>query len=334
MSCSIEVREDRVGAVAPYIKKLLNLLGIDTFTDPRYYPPPNESEEDILRYFIFMVAIDHRTSLDNSFEGLVDGEFFHGADLLYRLGITKYYENPEFFSPEHMAELTLNELNSWLSVIGLDGRVRSVWDPEVRVKLLRDLGKRLLKLFGGEVTNLINLARNRLKEPSGLGIIDYMRSFLPYSDPVEKKSYLFIKFISRRKLFNYLDPENSEVPVDNHLTRIALRLGIVSVEGSLRNKLVSGAPFTWEEDISLRLAVRKAFKLLSKLINTDPLILDDLLWLFGRHCCTFKRPVCVSGCGGKCRELRLCSDGCLLREVCPPENRFLTEHNYRNTYYY
>ena len=334
MSCSIKLYEGRVSAAAQHFKKILNLFKIDSFTDPRYYPPPSESREDVLRYFISMVAIDHRTSLNNSFEGLVGNEFYHGADLLYRLGMIKYYESPEFFNPNHMAELTLDELSSWLSVKGPDRRVRSVWDPEVRVKLLRDLGKRLTKLYSGEVTNLINAARNRLKVPSGLGLIDYMKPFLPYSDPVEKKSYLFVKFISRRKLFNYVDLENSEVPVDNHLTRIALRLGFVSVEGSLRSKLVSGAPFTWEEDVSLRLAVRKAFKLLSKLINTDPLILDDLLWLFGRHCCTFKEPICLSRCGGRCKELGLCGDECFLKNICPPGNRFLTEHNYRNTYYY
>jgi len=334
VDCTVKLNENRVAAAAPHFKRLLSLYRVDRFANPKYYPPLNEDREHVLRYFIFMVAIDHRTSLDNSFEGLIGGEFYHGADLLYRLGMAKYYEDPKFFSPEHMAELRLDELTSWLSVKGSDGRVRSVWDPEVRVKLLRDLGRRLIRLFGGEVTNLIRASNHRLKAPSGQGLIDYMKVFLPYSDPVEKKSYLFVKFISRRGLFHYIDPENSEVPVDNHLSRIALRLGFISVEGGLRDKLINGSPFTWGEDISLRLAVRKAYKLLSRLMNTDPLILDDILWLFGRHCCTFKDPTCLRGCGGRCRELGLCIAECPLEGICPPENRSLTEHNYRNTYYY
>ena len=325
----------RVAKSAAHFWKALKKFTPDTFTDPRYYPPLRDPEEDVLRYFIFMVAIDHRTSRYNDFEGYVDGEFYHGADLLYRLGMIKYSEDPGFFSPERMSRISGVEVAQWLSVTDSRGKRKTVWDPQVRAELLRDVGRRLTSLYGGRVSELIKKSGGYLKKPYGLGIIDRLKAFKAYSDPVEKKAYLFIKFISRRGLFKYSDPVNSETPVDNHLTRIALRLGFVKPRGNMMRKLELSQPFSWEEDITLRMEVRKSYKILSNLIHVDPLELDDFLWLFGRHCCTYSSPTCVRGCVGRCRELGFCSDeGCLFRDLCGESPFLIKEHNYRDTYYY
>ena len=332
---TIYVDYGRAVKASGVFRKALASFTPDTFTDPKYYPPEGTDGELVLRYFIFMVAIDHRTSRYEDFEGFVDGEFYHGADLLYRLGSRKFEENPDFFSPEHMSRIGVDEVREWLKVKGKEGKERTIWDPEVRAVILRDLGLKLLRLYGGRVRNLIASSRNRLKWV-GEGLIERMRVFKAYSDPVEKKAYLFVKFISRRRLFTYLDPENSEVPVDNHLARIALRMRLVLPDEYILQKVRLRQPFTWKEDIGLRYAVRRAYKLVAKGAGTDPLILDDFLWMFGRACCTREKPLCVSGCSGKCRMYSLCSDGCPFREFCDwmstPEE--IIEHIYQDTYYY
>ncbi|OYT50870.1 MAG: hypothetical protein B6U73_03060 [Desulfurococcales archaeon ex4484_204] len=317
-------------------KELLNNVGVEEFTDPRYYPSAGVEPELVLRYFLFMVSIDHRTSYYTAFEGAIRGAFFHGADLLYRLGMLKFSEDPEFFSPNRMARIGVEEVRSWLSVSRTDGSTVTIWDPEVRALLLRNIALKLIKLYKGSVTTLINISGGYLKKPIGYGLIDLLKAFKAYSDPVEKKAYLFVKFISRRGLFRYVDREHSEVPVDNHLTRVALRLGLVELPSTLRAKLIRSEEFSWVEDVALRLAVRRAFKVVATLMGTDPLILDDLLWLFGRHCCTREDLVCRSGCKGRCRELNLCSNGCPLESVCPQatNSTLLTEHKYTNTFYY
>ncbi|MCD6324095.1 MAG: hypothetical protein J7L55_03195 [Desulfurococcales archaeon] len=330
--CDFRINYSRLGLLARLFRNVLTKFRFDTFTDERFYPPPSTGREETLRYFIFMVAIDHRTSRCGPFEGFVDGEFYHGADLLYRLGMKRFMEDPEFFSPEKMSVITPSEVADWLRPERGDA---VIWDPEVRASLLRDLGVRLLKLYGGQVSELVRASGGLLKSPNGLGLIDRLKGFKAYSDPVEKKAYLFVKFASRRGLIHYSDKHNSEVPVDNHLVRIALRLHLVEPRKELLHKILEMKPFMWGEDVGLRLAVRDAYKFLSRLAGIDPLMLDDFLWLFGRHCCTYSNPACITGCSEKCRDFSICTDKCPFREYCVDARpEAIKEHNYRDTYYY
>ncbi len=330
--CSFTLNYPRIARLASRFREVLREFRFDTFTDERFYPPSSCDDETVLRYFIFMVAIDHRTSRDRPYEGYLNGDFFHGADLLYRLGMRKFSEDPEFFCPNRMAKITPSEVIRWLSP---NRNLTPIWDPEVRAALLRDLGARLLTLYDGEVSNLIQSSHGLLKSPNGLGLVDRLKGFKAYSDPIEKKAYLFVKFVSRRGLLNYSDTHNSEVPVDNHLVRIALRLHLVNVEKRMLNKIIAGERFSWEEDVALRLAVRDAYKYLSRLIYIDPLWMDDFLWLFGRHCCTYTEPICLKGCVGRCNELGICMEKCPFREFCEQAHpEVIKEHNYRDTYYY
>ncbi len=333
---NIGLNEALICGASVTLGRLLKNIGLDTFTDARYYPPASDDPEYVARYFIFMVAIDHRTSRYGSFEGYVNGEFYHGADLLYRLGKLKYDENPDFFSPNSMANIGVDDVKNWLRAKGKDGHDVVIWDPDIRALLLRDLGRKLIKYYGGSVLNLIKRSGRYLKNSVTYGFIDRLKSFIAYSDPVEKKAYLLAKFLSRRGILAYVDQEHSEVPVDNHLTRIALRLGFIKLPKYILEKVRRREHFTHDEDIAVRYAVRAAFKIVSKIIDVDPLILDDLLWLFGRHCCTRDGPTCRTGCSGKCLSLKLCSNTCPLSNVCPSARgrEMLNEHYYVDTYYY
>jgi len=332
----VKLNYETIARVALLMSKLVRSTKLDDFTDERYYPPANSDAEHVLRYFLCMVALDHRTSRYQPFEGFIDGEFFHGADLLYRLGMKKFFADPEFFSPKRLSRVTADEVAEWLSVDSGNKRI-TIWDPDVRTELLRDIGVKLLKFYNGKVCNIVNKAGNRLKGIPGYGLIDLLKVFKAYSDPVEKKAYLYAKFISRRGLFTYEDPYNAEVPVDNHLVRVALRLGIVKLPEQLLQKILRGDEFSWDEDIELRFAVREAYKYIARITNIDPLILDDFLWLFGRHCCTKSEPVCVRGCSEKCEVLGYCKEGCPFEKFCTYRGNHalrITEHNYQNTYYY
>ncbi len=292
----------------------------EDFTDPRYYPPRGDDAERVLRYFFFMVAIDHRTSRFKPFEGRVGGEFYHGADLLYRLGAAKYASDPDFFSPESMASISEGEVAEWLRT----ERGETIWDPEVRASLLRDAGRKLLKFFRGSVSDLVEASGSYIRHPTGHGLGSLFKVFEAYSDPVEKKLFLFIKFVRRRGLVELADPENLEVPVDNHLTRIALRLGLVEPSGDLMGKILRGAEFTDAEDVELRMAVRRAYKCAARVSGIEPDLLDDFLWAFGRRYCTRERPVCER------------VGSCPLSSVCPSHGRAsrVIEHYYVNTFYY
>lgn len=319
----IRVCEATLGMAARAVGRVLETFPKDDFSNTEYYPPKGADPELTLRYFIFMVAVDHRTSRDRPFEARIDSRLYHGADLLYRLGSRKFFEDPEFFAPERMSRIRVEEVLDWLSIRS-ESEAVGVWDPAVRANLLRDLGSGLIKWFEGSVSNVIKASNGYLKRGNSQGLIHIMRRFKAYSDPVEKKAYLFVKFVERRGLLNINDPWNKEVPVDNHLTRVALRLGLVIPEESIVRKIRGRTSFTWAEDVALRLAVRAAYKALSRIANVDPLHLDDFLWYFGRKVCTREAPACARGVE------------CPLADVCPSRDALekLTEHYYLNTYYY
>ena len=121
----IKVNQEKVQVIAEVIKRFYP-KDIDTFTNPEYYPSKEFEEESVARYFIFMVSIDHRLSRPGKpFEGFINGKFYHGADALYRLGMKKFNENPDFFSPKNMAKITKENVKEWLTIMNKNRRKSS-----------------------------------------------------------------------------------------------------------------------------------------------------------------------------------------------------------------
>ncbi len=286
--------------------------------DPMFYPETNKPRENVLRFFLVTVALDHRLSRPGkSYRECIDNVCLRGADLLYYLAKKKYVEDPEFYSPERLAEITVRDVDEWLSI----GEAR-VPDPENRAYLLRDLGWKLTKLYGSSVEKLLEESNNRLwgtlAEP---GLIDNLRVFRAYEDPVEKKPLLLAKFLIARNLYNPVD--KLDVAVDNHLSRIAYRLGLVVVSGKLWDKIRKGVEVSRMEDVMLRLTVRRAYRLLSEKSGVEPGLLDDYFWIHGRKTCLRdEEPRC---------------SGCIFRHICLANRNkafMVREHNYYNTWYY
>ena len=312
-------------------------VSVDYFVDPDFYPPANASRRDVVAYFLVMVAMDHRLSRPGRpYEAVVDGKLYHGADLLYKLGSKRLAEDPGFFEAHRLARVTVRDVLEWLSV-EVGGRVVRPPDPEVRAELLRDLGSKLLKLYDGDPYSLIVEARGYLKSPEGGGFINLLKAFKAYQDPVEKKAYLLAKFLERRGVLEVVDSYNKEVPVDNHLVRIAVRTGIVEVDEATLEAIAAGIEFDEDSDVMLRMAVRVAYKEVARAGGLDPFILDDILWSFGRKCCTRDSPTCRSSCRVECSKMGGCNGGCVLAPVCRAYRNpklMVPEHNFTKTYWY
>ena len=303
----------------------------DSFTDERFYPGRGADAETVAMYFLVMVAMDHRLSRPGRpYEAVVEGERLHGADLLYRLGRLKLERDPGFFTAERLAGVSEADVRAWLCVAGVCPP-----DPGRRAALLRDLGAKLLRLYGGSALRLIEASGGWLHtwEPGAPGLVELLRVFEAYGDPVEKKAMLFAKFVERRGLLRVRDPWNKRVPVDNHLTRIALRLGLVAPEEPLLAKIRKGVEASPWEDVALRVAVREAWHLAAEAAGVDDFLLDDLLWTMGRRVCVHGRPRC-RGCSGH----EACSGGeCVLRGLCPVglgAAEPVEEHVFLDTYWY
>lgn len=291
---------DKISAVAEALRKLK--IERDRYLDDRYYPPQSDPRERQLAYFISVVAVDHRTSTPlGAFEGYIDGEFYHGADALWRLARKAYDEG--LFEPERLAKLTPEDAERLFSINGV-----KVWDFNVRLFLLRDLGAKAIEAggFQGLIDDTIE------------GLAAKLSRVRAYEDPVRKKVLLLAKFLDGRGLVQFKDRENFDVPVDNHLSRIAYRLGIVDVDYDI---LFKGLELTREEDVEVRNKVKLSWRLVAKFSGLDPFALDDFLWSFGRRVCVRDRP--------RCEE-------CPLRDVCKARSlgRYPPEHAHTLTWYY
>ncbi|MET1102006.1 MAG: hypothetical protein ABWW69_05995 [Pyrodictiaceae archaeon] len=280
----------------------------ERFDSPDYYPPRSDPREMVARYFIVLVAMDHRLSRPGKpYEARLDGKTYHGADLLYRLGMAKYREDPEFFAPSRLAKITTRDILGWLCV----DRVCPP-DPERRAALLRDLGLKLEEIYAGSVTELLREARSRLHgPPEEPGLVELLQTFMAYNDPVEKKAMLLAKFLERRGIFTITDPWNKRVPVDNHLARIALRTGIVRLEDNLMKLVTSRRHVDRWLDTLLRITIREAWHVVAFNTGYDDFLLDDILWDMGRRVCVHGSPFCHNCSARYCR-----GSACILREAC------------------
>jgi hypothetical protein len=222
------------------------------------YQPPDFAQVPDPDAAIFLCAVDHRTGYVGAHR--VDGDGpFSGSELMWALGLRAAARRPGLLRAGALREITADEV----AEIFAAGK-ETVADPERRAALWRDLAAGLERDYGGESTALLQAAGKRLG--GGGGLLERLRAFGAYDDPLAKKSQLYAKICERRGWFEVADPECWEVSADNVLMRLALRSGLVA-EGDLD---------------ALRAATRQAFKRVAAEAGIPPPQLDDLLWERGR----------------------------------------------------
>ena len=288
---------DAAEAVAGVVKRIE--VRRDDYMDERFYPPPSAPRELQLGYFFTMVAIDHRTSGPwGNYEADIGGEVLRGADLLYWRGARVFRDDPGLFTPERLARMSVDEARRLMG---------DVWDFWVRLLLIRDLGEKTARLGGFE--NLLDTSIRRFA--------DKLSEIRAFEDPVRKKAMLLAKFLDGRGLARFDDIGEADIPVDNHVTRLALRLGLIRLAGRLREKLEAGLEFSAEEDVAVRRRVAIAWRLVSEFSGVHVFALDDYLWRFARTVCTPVNPRCGI---------------CPFRDVC--KDRSIREHRFSLTWWY
>ena len=308
-----------VSMASTLIKNIDQLEKIDVF-DQRFFPPKEMDREKVGMFFLVMVALDHRLSRPGKpYEACIEDGCYHGADLLWRLGKQILDEYPDFYTAYSLSKIRIGDIKKYFNINNAE-----VPDPDIRAYLLRDLGLKLDKLYNGKVLELLKASNNRIRGRGvEQGLIDLLRVFRAYEDPVEKKSFLFIKLLQARGLFTPIDQQNMEVPVDNHLSRIAYRTGLVQIQGKLWDSIKSFHEVSYSDDILLRFIIRYAYGLVADLAGINKGVLDDILWIHGRKICLRdKHPDC---------------DSCSFNIFCKAymnQEYMVKEHNYYNTWYY
>lgn len=265
---------------AQEIGEIVSRLGYKpvSFHFPQLFPS-DEDEFIYTNYVFFLVAIDHRTHGTKRFEAKIDGEFYHGSDLMFYLARRAQQKDPALFTAHKLVNISEEDV---ASIFTIEDRVVS--NASQRAMLLQDAAKKLLENYEGDIRNLFEMADSYLFREDGKGILQLLKGFKAYEDPLQKKSFLLIKLLRRQGLLTVEDIQNLKFPVDNVLMAIALRSGLLKVNDiDLEKKLLDGELLSDEEVIQLRKATQEAFKAVSRASGLGPDILDDLLWTYGRE---------------------------------------------------
>ncbi|MDX6586747.1 MAG: hypothetical protein QOI31_1220 [Solirubrobacterales bacterium] len=225
----------------------------------RDWEPPDFGHVPDADAAIFLCAVDHKTGYSEPHE--VEGEGpYEGSELMWMLGLKAAAEEPGSLTSKRLRYVSAGDVAEWFRADS-----EPIGDPERRAALWRDLASGLERDYGGSALELLAEAGGRLAGSGGL--VERLRAYRAYSDPLAKKAFLFAKICERRGWLEVSDPEAWEVSADNVLMRLALRSGLVS-------------PGPLDE---VRAATRVTFKELAARAEIPPPVLDDMLWELGRN---------------------------------------------------
>jgi hypothetical protein len=263
LSQGVTVFEARIDAVARRVRELAAGYDPPTFD---HVPDPDSA--------LFLCAVDHRTGYRA--EHAVAGEGpFAGSALLWAVALDAARRDPGLLTAARVRDVSADEV---AELFRIDDE--TVEDPARRAALWRDLA-RGIERDHGEATALLAAADGYLGGDGGL--LALLAPYEAYSDPLQKKSFLFAKICERREWLEIRDPARWEVCADNVLMRLALRSALISPGGLAE----------------VRATTRDAFKLVAERSAVGPPVLDDLLWELGRD-----DPDLLDTEGGDLREPR------------------------------
>ncbi len=275
-SALFEVSAQRVEVLAERLRAL------EYMPPPYGFLPAFQGDDDRARHLVnflfFMVGIDHETHRGAiRYEDTLDGVFRHGSDLLYALAERAKTEDHGLFLSNRFASVTKAKVaqifttQSGLTPADIAGRTR----------LLRDCASGLRDRFNDDAQELLWRAGNRIGGPGGL--LDLLRGFEAYSDPLGKKSNLPCKILLREGCFTAGDPQAMNVAIDHVVMTMALRSGVVRcVDPVLRTVVMGGSILASHQMGALREVTADAMRLVGRQAGVEVDRVDDLLWSYGR----------------------------------------------------
>lgn len=309
------IDHDKITRIVDTLSQIRLPLPSETTTER--FPIYNSSEK-LANAYLAVVAICHQTSPigERSLAGMVNGIARRGWDYLRARFLMAASElddwtSPCFWqqlSPERLAELyedkesgkTLNRVSE-------------------RTYLLNDLGEKLTAHGHEFITEVFDATGNTIEGENGL--LQYLSTFLAYSDPVRKKSYFFLSLAESECEWKFTDRRNCLSPVDYHELRGHIRIGTVVVKDELvAKKLRHGLPLTDEEDTPIREQVQRINEVMARDLHVSGSTLHYFLWNFFRACCkrgtVHCEDVVLDSIPAPYKDVLPRNAGCMFRRFC------------------
>jgi hypothetical protein len=154
---------------------------------------------------------------------------------------------------------------------------------EERANLWMDMAKGLNKHFDRKIENLFKQS-DWQETQDAESLYKQLRLFEAYSDPLQKKSGVFLKIISDAGLVNLGKLENVIPIMDYHMQRVLLRTGCVEInDEKLKTNLQQRLPI--KNDEHLRKACIDAMHIISQTSEYHTFKMNDIFYTLGRSCC-------------------------------------------------
>ncbi len=280
MSTKVTVNEQQCELIAQRISPLH--LKKSHFERP-FLTFPSDKETK-LRAFLFISAICHQThTLINKKKNL------KGWECLEYVFTDLGKINSNILDPNFLSTLSPADLSEKLKpLFSDDGSPENCTLDrlEERSNFIIQISKILVEKYGGKVENLLKLSGGFLLGNSN-SLYELFKDFKAFSDPLKKKTTVFIQLSSDAKLYQIKDPESVEPVMDYHMQRVLLRTGCIEVvDEELKKSLINKELIDSDEDV--RTAAVEAIRLISKVAKKDFFELDFILWSLGRSCCKEK----------------------------------------------
>lgn len=323
----IEINFDKVNSISNFLKNFeINydvLPGVEKAKD-------RDDAKEKLTLLFYVDAICHQTQ---NFYGEIDGVFYKGWDYLLHSFKKEYEKDKSFIKTKRMKKIRGDDLKRILN--GSGDRYYE------RAHLLRNCAFILERDFKGDIFEIYNLSEGYIKREGKPDLITLFHKFKAYKDPLNKKTFLFLNIAKKVGFWEIKDPHSLWTPVDYHLERVSLRVGLVDVSEKIKKKLILGKRVSQKFDLSLREKIGSAVKEISNLSGISIEKLDQVFWSLGRSICFKDGPKCdgvfdENNTFTKITHISL-KNGCPFKEFCNAykniELRNLKESNIYTIFY-
>jgi hypothetical protein len=250
--------------------------------------------DQVSNFFLFLVAICHQTSPLGKprLEGHIGHRFLIGWDYLLAKFEERCQADATFLDPDRWAHMDAADVEAVFADEQLGNRLS---DTEGRAGLIQDCGKGMHRNGWKSADALFSLCEGRVATGTP-NLIETLREFRAYQDPVYKKSLYFLSLMRNSGSWIYIDSNLLGPPVDYHEVRGHLRIGTIRiVDASLLRKVRAGETVSHEDDIAIRSAVFGAIMLISDLSGLRDLSrLHYFFWNIFRAVCVRLKPKCVT----------------------------------------
>ncbi|MBC8259991.1 MAG: hypothetical protein H8E38_13305 [SAR324 cluster bacterium] len=244
----------------------------------------------VLQQFSFWTSKDKHYHLPLISE--IGGKELKGAFYLFMAYTLKLAEDPDFFSVERQAELTLNEMRQ----LFLSADNKDVMPAlELHLDAANRYGKSMLELGWTPQSILKKASKSNQPLATLLTMLDHVGGYR--EDPLRKKSALLAMVLNNRpeKYFVFGKQESLPPIVDYHCMRSNLRMGMLDVRDEiLRNKLENRELVSAKEEWEIRLAAYQAVEKLPELSGRSMATVDEYFFFSRKRCPEMSEPDCAA----------------------------------------